>query len=118
MIQFAVDFGAVDQAKAELGIEETVWIAIEPVEVDSWGWYSCDNDKGHHLIVLNSLRRRSARQMSKTLWHELRHAQQAERVGLEHFHRWSNNNGERCELEARQTEANHDRLPLVVRLDV
>jgi hypothetical protein len=77
--RYAIDIDAVAEAEALLGLRSPVRVFIRRYE---WldGRYIALRDGVHHVGVAHDL---SARAASKTVWHELTHALQAERLGGE-----------------------------------
>jgi hypothetical protein len=72
------------EAVRVLGLQHPVRVHRSPMR--KWlGRYTRLNDAGEHVIkIASNLRSDWA---SKTLWHELKHAQQAERCGADQFDR-------------------------------
>jgi hypothetical protein len=77
MSRFRVDTDAMDQASAALGLLLDVRVFVRRYEYPS-GRYIGVRGGVHHIGVDRDL---SAPDASRTLWHELTHALQAERLG-------------------------------------
>lgn len=113
MRAFAVDFQALELAQAHLEIENDVWVSLSPHPETVYGTYDRCGDEHH--IWANTYRKSSPRELSRTLWHELEHARQAE--GYTTLNEWElayRHWRESFEAMARQAEKNHNELPLVV----
>lgn len=110
----APDMWAIEDAVEHLGIKKPIrmrWTSGDRRH----GTYRCEHVYGtdggeRHNITLST--HLDAKQLSKTLWHELTHAQQNERLGRKEYnsqYRQEGYSGERYrrnkfEIEARQNE--------------
>lgn len=126
------DLDAIERAGRELGLRLPVGLAV--VEAGGY-WQTTDGahrvktaDRGEHAHGITVRRSVDAERASRILWHELTHAAQAEAhpTGPHRFYREAYAVHSRArvgayggayranpfEVEAREAEANHERLPL------
>lgn len=114
------DLDAIGAAANELGIAWPIQVGCANYANGRWsGMHSCEHDRAPHIVRVGRLL--GTHDASRTIWHELKHAEQAERLGVETYDREYARYGRKgpgyrsnpFEHEARECEARATAHPLV-----